>query len=45
VSLEAVRQVRAEGHVLNHRHWPEQDARLAAVERVTLGQQAPAEPT
>jgi predicted amidohydrolase len=45
VSLETVRQVRAEGKVLNHRHWPEQDARLAAVERVTLGQQAPAEPT
>jgi predicted amidohydrolase len=37
VSLDAVREVRAEGTVLNHRHWPEQDDRLARVETVRLG--------
>lgn len=44
VSLEAVRALRADGTVLNVRHWPEQDARLAAIERVTLRLAAPAAP-
>jgi predicted amidohydrolase len=35
-TLEAVREVRRDGRVLNFRHWPEQDARLAA-EVVRLG--------
>ena len=30
VSLEAVRLVRRDGRVLNHRHWSEQGARIAA---------------
>jgi hypothetical protein len=37
VALEDVRAVRADGMVLNHRHWPEQDGRLAPVETVRLG--------
>ena len=37
VSLEAVRAVRADGAVLNHRDWAEQDARLDGVETVALG--------
>jgi len=38
VSLEAVREVRADGIVLNYRHWPEQeDSRLGTVETVSLG--------
>ncbi len=37
VSLEDVRAVREDGTVLNHRHWTEQDDRLAPVETVRLG--------
>jgi hypothetical protein len=44
VSLDAVRQVRADGMTLNHLHWAEQDGRLGNVERVVLGAPAPAEP-
>jgi predicted amidohydrolase len=36
-SLEAVREVRANGTVLNCRDWAEQDARLATVETVAFG--------
>jgi predicted amidohydrolase len=43
VSLDAVRQARADGMTLNHLHWAEQDARLGTVERVVLGAPAPAE--
>jgi predicted amidohydrolase len=42
VSFEAVREVRRAGTVLNHAHWPEQDARLGRVETVRLGEPAPA---
>jgi predicted amidohydrolase len=41
VSIEAIREVRSTGTVLNHAHWAEQDARLGGVETVRLG--APAE--
>jgi predicted amidohydrolase len=37
VSLDAVREVRENGTVLNHRHWDEQDGRLRAAEVVRLG--------
>lgn len=37
IDLGAVAQVRAQGQVFNHRHWPEQGgAALPAVERITL---------
>ena len=37
VSLEAVRQARADGMVLTFRDWAEQPERIAAVETVALG--------
>ena len=37
VPLDAVRAVRAHGTVLNVLHWPEQEARLSAVEVLPLG--------
>lgn len=40
IPSDAIRAVRSEGRVLNFRHWPEQDARLQAVELRTLGQVA-----
>lgn len=40
VDLEQVRTVRADGHVLNRSHWPEQVARLA-VENVEMRASAP----
>jgi predicted amidohydrolase len=44
VSLDAIRAVRADGMVLNHRHWAEQyDGRIGPVEMVKLGEPAPAE--
>jgi predicted amidohydrolase len=44
VSLDDIRAVRADGTVLNHRHWAEQlDGRIGPVETVKLGEPAPAE--
>jgi predicted amidohydrolase len=43
VSLDAIRAVRADGMVLNHRHWAEQlDGRIGPVNTVKLGEPAPA---
>jgi predicted amidohydrolase len=36
-SLAAIREVRSEGAVLNHRHWPEQAPRLAEITLRRLG--------
>lgn len=41
ISREAIAVVRADGTVLNHAHWPEQDRRLARVETVALGASRP----
>lgn len=38
VSLDAIREVRRDGGVLNHSHWPEQDERISTpVRRITAG--------
>jgi predicted amidohydrolase len=37
VSLDAIRDVREDGTVLNHRHWAEQDSRLGKVDLVRIG--------
>jgi predicted amidohydrolase len=41
VDPEAIRRVRADGTVLNHRHWPEQAERLRIAPAAPLGRDSP----